>query len=175
MDLGFAILFIIAAAYALYRIGARSRRVDHGLPAELRDAPIAFAEQTFRSSRFGLVARVDRAYRVGTTLTLVELKTRDCDVVYLSDRIELSVQRLAVSDVQGESVSDVAWVVVQDRVGRRWPHRVRLLSIEQVLQLKSRYETIMQGGIESLPPAGSRSQCQTCGHLRRCSQKYRDR
>lgn len=175
MDIALAVLVAAAAAYALYQLGVRGGRVDDGLPAELHGASIAFAEQTFQSPRFGLVARLDRAYRVGNALTLVELKARDRDVVHLSDRIELSVQRLVVSDALGEEVSDRAWVLVQVRDGRRQPHRLRLLDTAQVLQLKSRYESIVRGGVENLAPARSRLQCRTCSHLRQCSQRYRDR
>jgi hypothetical protein len=46
------------------------------------------------------VAKIDRAYRVGGELKLVELKTRARDLVYMSDIIELSVQRIVVQDDQ---------------------------------------------------------------------------
>ncbi len=55
-------------------VGRRDRSApvtdDHGLPVELRGAPVAFAERTFRSRRRRLVARLDRAYRTGEGLQL---------------------------------------------------------------------------------------------------------
>jgi hypothetical protein len=66
----------------------------------LRDAELFCVESQFRSkSRWPIVARVDRAYRLPSGLVvLVELKTRSTPAVRTSDVIQLSAQRVAVED-----------------------------------------------------------------------------
>jgi hypothetical protein len=50
----------------------------------------------------GLIARVDRGYRLKGELHLAEFKTRTHAVVYSSDVIELSAQRLVIEKSTGE-------------------------------------------------------------------------
>lgn len=54
--------------------GAAGR--DPAAPEEIAEGELAFSEKRFESKRLGLVARLDRAYRKGGELHLVELKTR---------------------------------------------------------------------------------------------------
>lgn len=170
------ILFIASAALFAWR-GSRVRAGDEqGLPAELRGAEIAFAEMTFRSHRRRLVARLDRAYRTSDGLQLVELKTRARDAVYMSDVIELSVQRIAVEDEAGEQVSGEAWVVVQNsRSGARGPHKVRLLGVDEISAMRERYSDVVRGKVARPSPSRSLSQCAQCSHKDRCSATFRDR
>lgn len=106
------VIVFVASAMLLRRQRSRITVGDEqGLPPELHGAEIAFAERTFRSQRRQFVARLDRAYRTAGGLHLVELKTRERDAVYISDVIELSVQRIAVEDEAGEPVSGDAWAM----------------------------------------------------------------
>lgn len=170
------IVFIASAALFAGR-GPRVRAGDQqGLPAELRGAQIAFAEVMFRSQRRRLVARLDRAYRTSDGLQLVELKTRARDAVYMSDVIELSVQRIAVEDDVGEPVSGEAWVVVQNsRSGVRRPHKVRLLGIGEIMAMSERYSDVVRGKVGRPNPSRSLSQCAQCPHKDRCSATFGDR
>lgn len=149
---------------------------EDGLPADLIGAEVAYAEKTFRSSQRRLVAKLDRAYRVDGQLKLVELKTRARDAVYMSDIIELSVQRLAVQDGAKELVSSDAWVIVQNATtGIRRPHKVRLMGATEVTAMKDRYQAIVVGKVGQPQPSRSVSQCAQCGHRDRCSATFKDR
>ena len=173
---GLAVIMLIVFVLAMVLYG-RSRwetaRGDkRGLPRELRDAEVAYAERTFRSQRRGLVARLDRAYRVGGGIQLVELKTRARDAVYMADIIELSVQRVAVQDETGEGVALDAWVVVQNiTTGARRHHRVTLLGVNEVEAMRDRYRALTAGQVTTARPARSVRQCETCGHRTRCVQR----
>ena len=172
------VLIVFIASAALFaRRGPRVRAGDQqGLPAELRGAQIAFAEATFRSQRRRLVARLDRAYRTSDGLQLVELKTRNRDAVYMSDVIELSVQRIAVEDDAGEPASGEAWVVVQNsRSGARSPHKVRLLGVGEIMAMSERYSDIVRGKVGRPNPSRSLSQCAQCPQKDRCSATFGDR
>lgn len=170
---GFAVLVALSFIVSLF-LFYRGRRTQEdqdqrGLPDELRAAEIAYAEQTFRSRRRKLVARLDRAYRLDGVLTLVELKTRSGDVVYMADIIELSVQRIAVQDETGQPVAQEAWVVVQNSTsGARRPHRVTLLGVNEIETMRERYAVLSRGQLRDPQPARSNRQCETCGHRDRC-------
>ena len=170
------ILFIASAALRARRPPRVLAGDEQGLPDELRGAEIAFAEMTFRSHRRRLVARLDRAYRTSHGLQLVELKTRARDAVYMSDVIELSVQRIAVEDETGEGVSSDAWVVVQkSRSGARRPHKVRLLGVDEIASMSERYSDVVRGNGGLPTPSRSLAQCDQCAHRSRCAAKYLDR
>ncbi|HNW64405.1 MAG TPA: hypothetical protein PKJ32_15460, partial [Piscinibacter sp.] len=107
---------------------------------------------------------------------LVELKTRPRDAVYMSDVIELSTQRIALQDETGETVSDEAWVVVQNsRSGSRRPSRVRLLGLSEIAAMRERYVAVVHGRVGRPAPARTPSQCDHCAHKTRCGAKYQDR
>lgn len=170
-------LFIaIATALAAFVVvgqlwsARRARRSDEDwLPRELRNATLVFTEKTFRPKQTsGFVARVDRGYRVGGELRLVELKTRERARPYTSDIIELSVQRMAVEQQTVERVSDVAYVLVQDaRTKRRSVFRVRLLSNTEVIALARRREDVLNG--RAAPRlAADRGLCRDCAYRAKC-------
>ena len=170
------IVFVASAALFARRRSTPIDQYERGLPAELRGAEIAYAEKTFRSHSRRLVATADRAYRTRVGLQLVELKTRSRDVVYMSDVIELSVQRIALEDETGEAVSEDAWVLVQNsRSGKRRPRKVHLMAIPKITAMRNRYTDLMQGRVDRPAPARSPSQCDQCAHKVRCAAKYLDR
>lgn len=171
------VLVVLALAALVGRRGRRGCVVDdQGLPIELQGAPVAAAEKTFRSQRRKLVARVDRAYRTAEGLQLLELKTRARDAVYMSDVIELSVQRTALEDETGERVSRDAWVVVQNsRTGARSPHKVRLLEVDEIVAMRARYDDLVRGKVARPNPSRLPAQCHQCAHRARCAAKFMDR
>ena len=65
-------LLLFTAAYSWLR-SQRDRPDEGWLPREIANGELAFAERRFESKRLGLVARLDRAYRQGGELHLVEL------------------------------------------------------------------------------------------------------
>jgi hypothetical protein len=166
------VLVIAAVAFALSRRPSGARRDELGLPDVLRGARVVHAEQTFRSSARGLVARLDRAYEVGRELVLVEFKTRRTDAAYMADILELSVQRVALQDERQAPVSRTAWVVTQNSVtGKRVSHRVTLLGTQEVLALRDRYLEIEAGDGPRPRLARSLQQCVNCGHKAVCAAK----
>ncbi|MDP1691784.1 MAG: PD-(D/E)XK nuclease family protein [Burkholderiaceae bacterium] len=171
------IVFIASAILFPRRRSAPIDNVERGLPAELRGAEVAYAERTIRSHTRRLVARLDRAYRTPEGIQLVELKTRPRDAVYMSDVIELSVQRIALQDETGEAVSDEAWVVVQNRrTGTRRPHKVRLIETSEITAMREHYANVVQGRVVVRPaPARSPSLCGQCAHKARCATRHQDR
>jgi hypothetical protein len=171
------VLLLLASAAVLARQHWQRRLGDErGLPRELVGAEIAYAEQTFRSVRSRLVARLDRAYRLDGELKLVELKTRPRNVVYMSDIVELSVQRVAVQEQAGVAVSGEAWVVVQNSItGARRAHRVLLLPRADVVQMAQRYRDVVSGRVPVPSQARSIEQCRKCGHRDDCSARFGER
>lgn len=93
-----------------------------------------------------ITVKVDRVYhRRDGRLVLVELKTRRVDRTYLSDVIELSAQRVAITGETGEHVLAHAYVVVQRPTGIRTTHKVKLLGAGEVGELTRRREAILAG------------------------------
>lgn len=171
-----AVAVVVAAfLFALSRRSVDATADERGLPAALRGARLAHAEETFRSSSHRVVARLDRAYEVGGELVLVEFKTRRANVAYMSDVIELSVQRVALQDQRRVPVSKTAWVVTQNSVtGKRQPHRVTLLGTADVEALRRRYLDTASGLGPVPAPARSESQCLHCGHRDACRKRQAD-
>lgn len=153
----------------------RAGAVPVNLPRELRDARLLYAEQQFTATgRPSISARVDRAYRLPSgAIVLLELKTRETDRPYLSDVIELSAQRAAITLQTGEPVADQAYVAVR-RPGSAAVriHQVRLMPIAEVKALAVRRETILLG---RLAPgyAGSAEICRRCAFASGC-EKFKD-
>jgi hypothetical protein len=147
--------------------------VEPWRPRALWRAELAYAEALFRSERRALVARVDRAYRLGGEIVLLELKTRRADAVYDSDVIELSVQKAALQDATGEAVSRRAWVLVENAdSGWRTPHEVELLDDGQLTALVRRYRQVRADRVRRPEGAANPAQCRHCGQRERCHARY---
>jgi len=147
------------------------------MPHELRASRLAYAEKLFRSAGpVSVSARVDRAYRnQAGVVTLVELKTRKVDKVYLSDFIELSAQRHALHSQTGEQVSEHGYVLVQAIERRtRMPHRVKLLTDGQFASLLARRERIF-AGTELPNPPYSTALCARCAYFAQCKPRSASR
>lgn len=139
-------------------------------PRDLRDAEIVYAEQVFRmGGTVPIVAKLDRGYRnTKGMIILVELKTRHANRPYLSDVIELSAQRLAVQTQTGERVAEYGYVLIQRPGSKlRFPHRVNLLSTEEVIAVARRREAIL-GGKAVAQYACSQGLCSRCGFKHEC-------
>jgi CRISPR-associated exonuclease Cas4 len=170
---GFLLLILLAIAGLMVWKMARSWRARaserHWLPLELQHAQLAFAEKTFRTWRpIRLIARADRGYQLKGELHLAEFKTRTRAVAYSSDVIELSAQRLAIEKSTGERVSEIAYVLAQDLLGkRRSVHKVRLLPRAGVIAVARRREAILKGRV--VPKyTGSPGLCRHCAYRAEC-------
>jgi CRISPR-associated exonuclease Cas4 len=108
-------------------------------------------KELFRiSTPVGLVAKLDRAYRMPSgLLVLVEFKTRWSNQPCLSDVIQLSAQRMAVMGQTGQSVASYGYVMVKAPTPRALPiaHRVKLMTDEQVVALVRRREDVLAGRV----------------------------
>ena len=166
-----AILCGLFVVWLVWRTPLRRKTgANDWMPRELRASRLAYAEQLFRSSGpVSVSARVDRAYRdQAGVVTLVELKTRKADRVYLLDVIELSAQRYALQSQTGERVSEHGYVVVQ-QVGsrRRKVHRVQLLADERLASMVVRRERLLMDTEEPDPPCAT-ALCEHCAYLPEC-------
>lgn len=163
------LLTVVVLAYRR----ARRDTDDDWMPSDLRGANLAYSESTFRAPRLRLVARVDRAYRQRGELHLIELKTRSRHVVYPSDVIELSAQRVAIehSVEHSEKVSPVGTVVTMVGKKRRG-HRVSLLTEAEVRNLVARREAILAGNV--VPNHADRTGiCHKCPYVAVCGPHQR--
>ena len=140
-------------------------------PAALRDAKLVYMEKLFRiSTPVGLVAKLDRAYRLPSgLLVLVEFKTRWINQPCLSDVIQLSAQRVALMGQTRQAVASYAYVMIKTR---SWPtlpiaHRVNLMSHEQIIALIRRREGILAGRVLPRGPL-SRNTCLSCAFRPQC-------
>lgn len=141
-------------------------------PEELRYASLAYAEQTFTlDAPIKLIARVDRAYRYKGKLTLMEYKIRRVERVFMSDVIELSVQKMILELVSGTKVNNYGFVVVEhpDIAGRR-AMKVFLLNHKQIIAFYHRRMALLNQTITA-HHAESSSQCRRCEFLTECK-KY---
>jgi len=147
-------------------------------PAALRDAELVHVEKTFRmTSPVLIAAKLDRAYRLPSgQLVLVELKTRWNGGPNLSDVIQLSAQRVALSAATGQTVAAEAFVLIERPGARRSPvaHRVDLLSADQVIALVRRREAILA---DRIPPRYTEEvgHCQSCAFRSQCEGAGRPR
>ena len=140
-------------------------------PAALRDAELVLVEKKFRTtSPVPIAAKLDRAYRLPSgQLVLLELKTRWNGGPNLSDVIQLSAQRVALSAATGQTVAAEAFVLIERPGARRSPvaHRVDLLSVDQVAVLVRRREAILADRI-SPRYAAEAGHCQSCAFRSQC-------
>ena len=176
VELVVAVAGALVIVWLVREIVSRRHSDPHDwMPDDLRTARLIYAEQLFRSTGpVAMSAKVDRAYadRRGV-VTLVELKTRSVDKVYLSDVIELSAQRHALHLQTGEHVSEYGYVVVQ-RAGpsRPWVHRVKLLADEQFSLIVTRRQRLLMQA-ETPEPPRSAALCAYCAYLSECDWRGR--
>ena len=141
-------------------------------PAALRDAELVYMERLFRiSTPVGLVAKLDRAYRLPSgLLVLVEFKTRWSNQPFLSDVIQLSAQRMAVMGQTGQSVASYGYVMVKAPTRRALPiaHFVKLMTGEQVVALVRRREEILAGRGVLPRKSSSLKTCDSCAFRADC-------
>ncbi len=173
-----AAIFVGIVAFLLWvrmqRLQRRRREVDQWWrPRALQGAPVVFSEKTFRTWRpFPLVARVDRGLWVAGGIVLVELKTRARHVVYRSDVIELSAQKLAIEGECASPVSSAAYVVTEQRGTRsRKAHQVALWDGEALGRLMRRRAGILSG---DLNPKGAErvALCRSCALQQTCRERF---
>lgn len=131
---------------------------------------LVFAEKTFSVTHpIHLVARIDRAYDVDGTLTLLELKTRTSNQVNESDIIELSAQRVAVQFATGRPVQDQAYVEIHNMTSRRRAiHRVTLHPQDKIAEIAFRRRLLLAGAIPPRGPANN-ALCNQCEYHNECS------
>ena len=163
---------LLAAACCWLWIAARSSRLQRWRkPPDLAGARLLFVETVFRTEQpFPVSARIDRGYLMADdSLVLVELKRRRRNVVYHSDVVQLSAQKVAVEGATGLRVAPYAFVCV-----RRWSTwrttRVDLLSATQVHSLAQRRQGILD---RRIPPrfAQFKRLCAECAFARSCDRK----
>lgn len=161
------LIFVIALARAVRRSALRSHEYAWR-PEALKHAPIAYAEkQFFTRQPFPLVAKIDRAYRTGDGLVLVELKRRRRRRAYTSDTVELSAQKLAIERSTGETVVGAYVVVEHPETLARTAIEVPLLVEAGVVELGKRHAKVMQGKIR--PEKANRiALCRACAYAQRC-------
>jgi CRISPR/Cas system-associated exonuclease Cas4 (RecB family) len=162
---------LAAALWLLIRSIGRAQTIrdeKSWRPGDLQDAELAFAEKDFYvNSPDRIVARVDRVYRRPDQVhVLTELKRRDRPRLFESDRIELSVQRLAVAEA-GLPVSDTGYVVVEGEEGQRQALPVRLLPDAAINSLARRFRDLMSGRTRPTK-ANHLPMCRKCAYQNEC-------
>ena len=173
------LFFVIAVGLLAYfaRIitsPAKDADTETQLPAELANAELVLAEVDLRSNRHGFIARPDRVYKLPNGMHVpVELKNRKWWGAVQDDVIELSVQRLALSEDRGVDVAMHGWVLVHNKTqgDNRW-YQVPLLTEDQLLELRTTYVEIVNGRTRDLPAADKPSKCRTCSHRQRCETEH---
>ena len=165
---GFAL--VMARWRSLETHAARAERASR--PAALWDADLVYMERLFRiSTPIGLVAKLDRAYRLPSgLLVLVECKTRWSNQRCLSDVIQLSAQRMAVMGQTGQSVASHGYVMVKAPTKQGLPiaHFVKLMTGEQVVALVRRREEILAGRGVLPRKSSSLKACDACAFRADC-------
>lgn len=143
------------------------------LPQELRTAKLAYSEQEFVIDRpIKHVARIDRAYeKADGQLVLIEFKTRPKATTYMSDVVELSAQKLAMTEATGALVSERAFVVtIHPETNVKQAISVRLMNADQIV---SRHNRIIALKSHAAAPVQTRivRLCLQCGHRTRCPKR----
>ena len=118
-------------------------------PEALLDAELIYVEKPFRASwPVSLIARIDRAYRTPAgVVVLVEFKSRWIRRPFLSDVIQLSVQKVALQRQTGLPVAGHGYVVVRTptKAAVHTSHRVELMTEREVAALVQRRARILSG------------------------------
>lgn len=159
----------LIVAWAWWRAARAIGAARATLPTELLDAGLLFSEKRFEISEpVQLSARLDRAYRLPSgQVVLVELKTRRTSRVYLSDVVQLSVQRIVVEHKAQLPVAPYGYVVTQSPEGARRTRRVKLIDLTAVSALIDRREAILARRLEP-QAASSHGLCGACAYRDVC-------
>ncbi len=138
--------------------------------AAFADKRLLYSEQIFRAPQSRLVAKVDRAYEApNNAIELLELKTRPHHRIYRSDVIEMSVQRVAIEEIDGRSVNDIASVLTEStRDGSRHLHKIQLMDREAVLALRDKRNRLLRGEIRA-EAAKAQALCNACAYAKECA------
>lgn len=173
----FIALAVVAVAFAVAWDAEGDARRAAGtmeqdwLPPELLGAKLAYSEpRPMRIYRpVPVVAKVDRAYRHPEgDLSVVEFKTRQRHVVYASDVLELSQQRLVLERSGRGRVRPVGFVVTERRgTDERRTHRVKLLDADASIEAAKRYKGIIDGTVTPRKTDNARF-CARCAFVREC-------
>lgn len=115
------------------------------LPEVIKKSRLWKKEFEFVSKRFGLVSKPDAVFKHNGQAIIGETKTRKTFKVYQSDVIQMSVAKVVVEE-NGTAVSDVGFVKIATPTGTRWIDK-QLMSRDEVLALKNRYDLIKAGQI----------------------------
>lgn len=139
------------------------------LPVKPSSSRLIFAEKSLSITHpIHLVARIDRAYRDGEALALLELKFRRSNHVYESDIIELSAQRVALIHGIRQRVHDYGYVeIFNTKSGRRTVQKVRLHPEHRVNDIAHRRRLLLAGAIA---PRGcvNKACCRHCEYRAEC-------
>jgi len=176
MGLSACLLVLAISAFLFWNASRDAERAEfhddeRWLPDELRDAALLYSEPpAMRIQRpLPVVAKVDRAYRhPNGELSVLEFKTRRRHVVYDSDVIELSQQRLVLERSGRGNVRPVGFVVTELRgSNERKSHRVKLLTADAAADIASRYVGIVAGTIAPRKTDNERL-CGQCAFVKEC-------
>lgn len=158
-----AVIGIVALArifsFSKYSLDADS------IPEVIKESSLWKKEFEFRSNRLGLVAKPDVVFRHNGRAIVGEAKTRKTFRIYPSDVIQLSVGRAVIQE-SGSAVSDVGFVKVVTSEGARWLDK-QLLTTQEVLDLKKRYDSIQAGEIEP-GKCSNKIICRSCEFVNVC-------
>lgn len=142
-------------------------------PPGLLDAELLWSEKRFScSSPTPLVVRVDRVYRRSDgQMIVVEFKRRDETKAYLSDRVQLSLQRYVLERL-GNSVCRHGYVIViGDSLRPLGSIRVALEDRVKVEERIARLRAIRAGWMQP-NAAGSPKLCMSCSFSNVCRRRY---
>lgn len=175
LDLLTIVVVAGAAAWLLWRTWrspSRHRSDLDWLPTELYDAKLVWSEKAFRCHEpVRMAVRIDRAYRApDSELFLIEFKRRAECRLYLSDVVELSVQRYVLQRA-GQVVSQRAYVVVVLEDGTR--SRAMPVDLESESQVERRAARLVALREGRASPSGAlhAGACASCGDA--CAQRPR--
>lgn len=181
----FVFLAFLGAVYVLYRLvaqraagrgdGRRSYEANERarMPAVIAGGRLVISEEYFRTTvPRPLGARLDQAYIGSDGLVYpVDSKTRDREVMYETDRIELSVQAAVlrtgnVAVVRGHTVASIGYVRVVTARGITYLP-TKLLNDAELTAVYDRREALLLGDVvpTCIQFAGA---CRKCAYRSNC-------
>ena len=193
--MGTGIVLVLAVALllgcaAIYRQAARQQRregddyasAEHRwMPDELRTARLETSEHqlTARIDGDAIPVRPDQVYRTSAgQLVAVDTKVRRGERVYPGDVIEVSIQRLALSQasryVGTVRIAPYAYIRLRPPGGQGRPvyKRVDTLPEAELVKLYRRYQDVVAGRVTPRCQTNPRA-CAGCGHVAGCASAAR--